>query len=674
MKEKHIYKSITAEDKNIRLDRRRVLIGLFMFMMVATFSFFLTRGMKDTIAVNLSGFKAGNIMSDAVMRNYTSMTEAEIQSFLTKKNSCNTGLKGSPVSAGTMYGVKYNRKYVYNGTTYYYHTENNKYICLGGEKFNGETAAHIIYQAAQDYKINPQVLIVLLQKEQGLITDEWPNVNHQYRSATGYGCPDTAACDSKYYGFKNQVRKAAELFDTVLSGGWTNYPVGNNNIRWSPKASCGSSKVYIENLATSALYRYTPYQPNAAALRAGYGSGDSCSAYGNRNFYAYFTDWFGSTQKVGDYATNEAYNSLTDAQKQDKIYVTWAWNVKTAGELSGTAVKTYSKDKNLRILKTKNAVIIGNDDDGYYLMKEAAVDKWYESKDILGGYPTSNPEKSATTGNEWQTFKNGYLTGNDEKGWFVSMGEIRKVWGKNSYVSGYLGYPTSNISKKDGYEYQEYEGGVIFGDTKNGYHAMKKTAFKEWQKHKDEFGYPVGELQSSKLTKTEWYQIGSGENYLVGNDDRGWYMSYGGSRKVWGQYGYAIGILGFPTGNMQKSEKTGMEWQTYEYGIINGNDEKGWYISYGESRKAWNRLGYVSGVLGFPTSNIECSAKTNSCWQNYEGGILTGNDEKGWFESRGEIRKKWMESGHVLGKYGWITSDIVNGCQTFEHGKICEDK
>ena len=298
---KLIYRIINGKDEHRRLDRRYVFLGLFIFVMVATFSFFYTRGMKDVDAVDLSGFKAGNIISDAVMRNYTSMTEADIQKFLDKKNSCDkavSSVSGIKKATGESFGIKYQYKYTYDGTTYYYHVEDGKFVCLNNEKFNGETAAHIIYQAAQDYKINPQVLIVLLQKEQGLITDKWPNINHQYRSATGYGCPDNKPCNSEYYGFKNQVRWAADLFDDVLSGGWSTYPVGTNTIRWSPKASCGGSKVNIENRATSALYRYTPYQPNAAALKAGYGAGDSCSAYGNRNFYAYFTDWFGSTQTV----------------------------------------------------------------------------------------------------------------------------------------------------------------------------------------------------------------------------------------------------------------------------------------------------------------------------------------------------------------------------------------
>src|SRR5690606_24086380 len=44
--------------------------------------------------------------------------------------------------------------------------------------------------------------------------------------------------------------------------------------------------------ATANLYIYTPYRPNVAALAAGYGSGDSCSTYGNRNFYNFYVDWF----------------------------------------------------------------------------------------------------------------------------------------------------------------------------------------------------------------------------------------------------------------------------------------------------------------------------------------------------------------------------------------------
>lgn len=216
-------------------------------------------------------FKAGNIMSDEVMANYGSMTVGQIDSFL--RSQCRYGAN-----------------------------------CLYAKTFNGQTAAKVIWQAARDYRINPQVIIVLLQKEQSLITGTATST--RLRKATGYGCPDTAACNSKYYGFVNQVRNAASLFRTVLNGGWSNYPAYTTRyIQYSPRANCGGTYVYIENRATSALYRYTPYQPNAAAISGG---GDSCSAYGNRNFFNYFQKWFGSTGGGApevDWAAVNALNS-----------------------------------------------------------------------------------------------------------------------------------------------------------------------------------------------------------------------------------------------------------------------------------------------------------------------------------------------------------------------------
>jgi hypothetical protein len=158
------------------------------------------------------------------------------------------------------------------------------------------TAAEIIYKVSADHGVSSKALIVLLQKEQALVTDEWP-VPRQYQIATGYGCPDTAPCDQQYYGFVNQVTKAASQFKKYVNNpSGYRYRAGKvNSIYWSPTTSCGASDVFIENGATAALYNYTPYRPNQAALNNLYGTGDGCSAYGNRNFWRYFRDWFGST-------------------------------------------------------------------------------------------------------------------------------------------------------------------------------------------------------------------------------------------------------------------------------------------------------------------------------------------------------------------------------------------
>jgi hypothetical protein len=174
------------------------------------------------------------------------------------------------------------------------------YQNLGGAIPTGaKSAAQLIWDVAQMYTINPQALIVLLQKEQGIVTDDWAWAV-QYEKATGYMCPDTAPCNATKAGFYNQIENAAWQFradiDNIASlDDWGYYGLGWNNIRYSPNAACGTKPVYVENASTAALYKYTPYTPNAAALANLYGTGDACSAYGNRNFWRLFNDWFGAT-------------------------------------------------------------------------------------------------------------------------------------------------------------------------------------------------------------------------------------------------------------------------------------------------------------------------------------------------------------------------------------------
>ena len=736
-----IYKIIDGHGEHRRLSRRFLLFGIFIFVTVATFSFMVTRSMKITHAADLSQFKAGNIISDEVMRNYTSMTEQEIQAFLHSKNSCNKSIHGmqnfQKINPEKMNGVEYNYQYRYGSKTFYYHVVNDKFVCLADEKFDGETAAHIIYETAKDYKINPQVLMVLIEKEQGLISDTWPNVNFQYRSATGYGCPDTAACDAKFYGLKNQIRKAAELFNSVLSGGWTNYPLGWNNIRYSPDPSCGSSKVFVENLATSALYRYTPYQPNAGAINAYTGTA-ACGAYGNRNFYIFFNNWFGSTQKSkytyaqnyynsnktktgiltgeticlnqenqptdskndGDYSCYQdfekgtlfwntsvisqvkteknavfydradaiEYKKLTVVKQKDPIYQTWIKERKNFGQIIGEAT-AFTKDQNFRILKTEKSVIFGNDKIGYHQIKTKAFELYQNNYQTLGQI-TSGLEKNSATKAEWYTFKNGYIVGNDQKGWFVSTGKIREVWASHGYEFGSLGFGLGEIIEDEalGLTYQKYENGIIAGDAKNGYSIVNKQLFELRQKYASALGAPTAVLARNDLTKIEWYTFKNG--YIVGNDQKGWYISIGKSREVWARKGFESGPLGFPTSDFQKNSQTGIEWQNYENGVIVGNDQKGWYISIGKSREVWARKGFESGPLGFPTSDFQKNSQTGIEWQNYENGVIVGNDQKGWYESRGNIRLKWQQSGFENGRYGFPKSDIENGHQLYEGGYI----
>lgn len=248
-----------------------LLAGLFTVAPIAQ---------QSATAATASDFQAGNIISDALFYDGGAMTGGQVQSFLNSaRPSCRSGytcLKDYGQATPTRAAVA-NRCAAYAGS-------------------NLESAATIIAKVGAACGISQKVLIVMLEKEQSLITDDWPSAR-QYRSAMGYGCPDTADCDANYYGFFNQVYAAALQFKNYQANPtrWNHVAGRVNAVRYNPNAACGSSSVFIQNAATAGLYNYTPYQPNASALANLYGTGDSCGAYGNRNFWRLYTDWYGST-------------------------------------------------------------------------------------------------------------------------------------------------------------------------------------------------------------------------------------------------------------------------------------------------------------------------------------------------------------------------------------------
>ncbi len=239
-------------------------------------------------------FQAGRIIDDAIFTNKSSMSAGQIQDFLNSKvPTCDTnGQQNSEFGGPDLNGDGRVQRWEWGKANY----NQTTFPCLRDYKVgDGRSAAQVIYDTAQKYTINPQVLIVLLQKEQGLVTDTWP-LDIQYRSATGYGCPDTAPCDAQYYGLVNQLDWAAKMFRSILDDSpywYTPYELGDNYIQYNPNAECGGTVVNIQNRSTQALYNYTPYQPNAEAIAAPMGAVVSCGAYGNLNFYRYFTSWFG---------------------------------------------------------------------------------------------------------------------------------------------------------------------------------------------------------------------------------------------------------------------------------------------------------------------------------------------------------------------------------------------
>lgn len=263
--------------------KRRALIGSAI-VVVLTLATLLAPGGplgggSRAEAANASDFNAGLIISDALFYNGSAMTADAVQSFVaSKETGCKAGatcLKDYKVTTPNMPAVAG--------------------LCGAYQGAPNESASSIIAKVGAACNISQAALIVILEKEQGLVSATSPGAG-AYAAATGFGCPDTGSgCDQGSAGFFVQVYNAGLQFQLYAANPTRyNYRAGqNNSILYAP--GCTSSTVFIQNKATAGLYDYTPYQPNADALANLYGSsGNPCSSYGNRNFWRIYSDWFGN--------------------------------------------------------------------------------------------------------------------------------------------------------------------------------------------------------------------------------------------------------------------------------------------------------------------------------------------------------------------------------------------
>ncbi len=368
---------------------------LFTALFVSIAMSFIFGGGQSS-ALSGSDFNAGNIIDDSVFKNTSSMDASQIQLFLESKVPvCDTN--GTQIYSGSttraQYGAANGNPAPYTCLKDYQESVDgitNSTYCNGDIAAGVKSAAQIIYDVSIACNINPQSLIVLIQKEQSLITDDWP-WQTQYRIATGYGCPDTAPCDEEFFGFFNQVYQAAQAFNRYAElPQFFNYTVNQNNfIYYHPSLSaCGGSTVFLENQSTTGLYIYTPYQPNQAALDNLYGIGDGCSAYGNRNFWRIFNDWFGSTEETsfqlvisddGSPTQYVVYNYLKQAIPTSAIKLAWGLDRVTLKTVSQGYLDTLADGPDLDVLMRVNS---GNDvyllDNGnrYRVTSQNQLDLW----------------------------------------------------------------------------------------------------------------------------------------------------------------------------------------------------------------------------------------------------------------------------------------------------------
>jgi uncharacterized protein with LGFP repeats len=605
-------------------------------------------GGQAATAANPGDFRAGEIISDTIFFDSTTMTESQIEAFLNAK---------VPACREAAACLK-----SYTETTW---TRPADPMCSTYQGAPNESAARIIWKVAQACDINPQVLLVTLQKEQGLITSTLPSAR-MYRSAMGYGCPDTAPCDAEYYGFFNQVYKGAWAFQryTMPAGTgpgtpyysvYSQYAAGKTaSVLYHPNSACGSSNVFIKNKATGSLYFYTPYQPNAAALNAGYGLGNSCSAYGNRNFFNYFTDWFGSTFRYG----------MTDA-----VEARWKANGAGGGSLgepTGAAVRYTGAGGPGWVQKFEDGAIYHGDTTGAYAVFGEMRAEYVAqgSRNGILGWPRGDREQSAASGGGFsQKFQHGVIYAS-AAGAFAVTGEIRKAYLAAGSKSGSLGWPTGHarhLPDAGGGFVQSFQHGDIYQGGSAPAFAVVGDFRAEYQAQNTVLGvlgWPRGNVAD--------YVGGSGgraqkfQNGAIYGSPTGVFTVAGDLRRQYLARGSKGGALGWPTGNAVAAQEAGGGLvQQFQGGTLYDGSATAAVAVTGVVRDRYLLLDAQAGALGWPRANVDAfTSNGGGAVQKFQNGAIYSS-RYGAFAVVGHLRPPYLAAGSRNGVLGWPREDAV---------------
>ncbi|CAD6002543.1 hypothetical protein [Agreia sp. COWG] len=287
-------------------------------------------------------FDAGYIISDALFYDGDALDAAGIQHFLDEKVAA--------CSPGVVCLADYRQSTV---------TREADDVCRAYRGKADESAAEIIAKVGHACGISQKALLVLVQKEQGLVLDPAPTTG-DFSFAAGYACPDTATCDTEYSGFYNQVYWAAWQLKRYAnppgtSEFFTTRPIGTPApIAYNPDQACGAADVTLMNIATAALYYYTPYQPNPATVAGA--KDDPCGAYGNLNFWTFYSEWFGDP-KQGSVATG-ALEGVTVVRGR---VVATGWAIDPSSVRTGSSVRLSVTDAAGRLKTTTVGAASGSD-------------------------------------------------------------------------------------------------------------------------------------------------------------------------------------------------------------------------------------------------------------------------------------------------------------------------
>jgi hypothetical protein len=220
--------------------------------------------------VQAATFDPGNVVADTFFTANEAMSVSDIQNFLIQEGSILATIDPSQLGNPSDVQGRSAAQIIYDAS-------NVSRTDFGHAKGYGPNNPLVM-------NLNPEVILITLQKEQSLITGTYVSGNAgttaALATAMGYGCPDSGGCNANYAGFVDQVTyAAAQLMMDYYQAASSTYQPGQTytftNTQGPPYNAPATQQVVVGDASTSALYQYTPHVYN-----------------GNYNFWYYQNLWF----------------------------------------------------------------------------------------------------------------------------------------------------------------------------------------------------------------------------------------------------------------------------------------------------------------------------------------------------------------------------------------------
>lgn len=663
----------------------------------------LPAAVQPASAADAADWDPGYIIDDRIFYDSQSMSAAEVQAFLVSKlSACRSGytcLKDYGQPTGNIAPDRY---------------------CAGYQAAGYQTAAQIIDIVARSCGINQRVLLVLLQKEQSLVTSTAPT-QRQFDAATGQSCPDTAPCDPAFSGFFYQLYYAARQYEIYrLNPTSFGYQAGRwNNILYHPEPArgCGSARVYIQNQATAGLYIYTPYTPNASALANLYGTGDGCSSYGNRNFWRLFTDWFGDPQSysthpgfdwywqargaAGGVMGNPTSYLISVPENGGGYYQRFERAILYTSTLGTTAIvfnnefgRAYAGlsgpagplgwPKSEQMCATDGAcfqvftggTLTSSASAGIHVIWGGFSDYWVQSGGVYGSLGVALTDTEYVTGNAlqgWtQRFQRATLNSSPLGLVVVPNGAVQRAWqAAGGAISGY-GWPASDHRCVGASCAQSFQTGTLSSTSAWGTHAILWGFEAHWRRlgGLDTLGAALDDLRFSNSRGGGWMQQFA-TSAVVETSAGAITMPYDAIYGYWLSSGRENGALGWPVSS-RACENGGCAVK-FQDAIVTTQVGVGTNAIIGGFVGGWERAGGL-GAVGVARVGLRYSSANGGGWlQEFSGGTITQSSSGvPVFTPNSPILSTWYYYGGEATWLGWPTSAPActsSGCvQYFQYG------